>query len=134
VLCLVSAAATIVVWAAMVAAEPAAEPTSPGLYVRARLLEPAVDACTLVTGGHLHKGPDVWNLPAKTLETGADGWTPWLDAKTLGLHGRRNRAGGVAEWPSLKLTVKAPAKPAGVRLRVQLADAPADDAVVIDFT
>jgi hypothetical protein len=111
-----------------------AEPTKPGLFVRARVLEPAGERFTLVTGGHLHKGPDVWNLPAKTLETGADGWTPWLDAKALGLHGRRNRVGGLAEWPSLKLTVKEPAKLQGVKLRVQLADAAADDAVVLDFT
>ena len=111
----------------------AADPPS-GLFVRARLVEPAAERCTLVTGGHLHKGPDIWNLPAKPLETGTDGWTPWLDAKSLGLHGRRDRVGGVAEWPSLKLTVKEPAKLAGVKLRVQLADAPSADAVVVDFT
>lgn len=101
------------------------------VFVRARVLEPAADTHRLTTGGHRHDGPNDWYLPSKTVEV-RGGWSEWIDASAWNLHGRLDRVGGLAEWPSLKLSVAGDAAAQGVRLRIQLADRPADDAVVID--
>ena len=101
------------------------------VYVRARVLEPAAEAHRLTTGGHRHDGPNEWYLPAKVVDV-RDGWSEWIDASAWKLHGRLDRVGGVAEWPSMKLSVAGDAAASGVRLRIQLADRPAEDAVLID--
>jgi len=122
-----------------VGGHPAAGPCGAGaaaaeIYMRARVLEPAGDSFTITTGGHRHDGPSEWYLPAKRLEVRADQWSEWLDVGGFKLHGRLDRVGGVAEWPALKLTVAGAGTAAGVKVRIQLADRPADDAVVIDAT
>jgi len=106
---------------------PAAEP-----FVRARIVEPAGQPHRITTGGHRHDGPNQWYLPATTLDVAAGQWSDWIDTSAWKLHGRLERAGGVAEWPSMKLTVAGDAAAKGVRLQIQLAERPAADAVVID--
>jgi hypothetical protein len=103
-------------------------------YVRARVERPARESYTITTGGFRHDGPQQWRLPAEKLEVSGTGWSRWVDAGAFGLHGRLNRAGGVAEWPVMTLTVSGTVAPGGVTLRVQLAERPAEDAVVIDAT
>jgi hypothetical protein len=118
--------------AAWLAPHAAAE----GVFVRARVLQPtgAGEKHTITTGGFRHDGPAQWYLPTKSLAVAGDQWSEWIDAGGFGLHGRLRRAGGIAEWPAMKLTVAGTAAAAGVKLQVQLADRPDPSATVIDFT
>lgn len=103
------------------------------VFVRTRVLEPAGERFDIVTGGFRHDGPQQWHLPSEKVSVSGTGWSGWIDVGKHGLHGRRDRSGGIAEWPAMKLTVQGTAAAAGVRLQVQLADRPADDAVVVDI-
>ncbi len=115
----------------LLAAVPAA---AAEIFVRARVLAPVGESFTITTGGHRHDGPAEWYLPARPLTVKADQWSDWCDVGSFKPHGRLDRVGGVAEWPSMKLSVSGEAAAKGVRLQIQLADRPADDAVVIDVT
>src|SRR6185295_13963994 len=63
----------------------------------------------------------------------------WIDVSGWPLHDRMSRAGGLAEWCSARISLDR-AKggedlpPGGCEMRVQLADAPNEKAVVHDFT
>ncbi len=106
------------------------------IFVRARVLEPLGERFLLLTGGHLHKGDPVWYLPQEKVEVQGNQWSDWIDLRKWDLHGRMNRVGGVAEWPSMKLTVRRVDKPDPIRgclLEVELADRPDPQAVVIRF-
>ncbi len=106
------------------------------IFVRARVLEPAGEKFLLLTGGHLHKGDPIWYLPQEKKEVVGNQWSDWFDLRRWDLHGRMNRVGGLAEWPSMKLTVRRADKQEPIRgclLEVQLADRPDPQAVVISF-
>lgn len=119
------------------------------IFVRFRVLQPAADRYIVTTGGHRHtvsgqKGPEAsWYLPAEKVDVAAGQWSRWLDLTGWPLHGRLNRSGGIAEWPSMKLSVSpldAGGKPlakealTGCSLEVELADRPDESAVVVRFT
>ncbi len=114
-----------------------------GVFVRFKLVEPSGDAARYFVrlGGYVHKTP--WYLPRGVTPDAADKdatkriasgqFTPWLDVNTFAagrLHGAMNRAGGVAEFPSM--TADFSVEPAAERLTVviELATAPRHDAVV----
>jgi len=118
------------------------------VFVRFRVLKPAADRYVVTTGGHRHgvkgqKGPEAsWYLPSEKVEAAAGQWSRWIDLTGWPLHDRYNRSGGIAEWPSMKLTVTpldAAGKPlskdvaGGCRLEVELADKPDESAIVIRF-
>jgi len=114
----------------------AAAAWSAEIFVRARVLEPQGEKFILLTGGHLHKGDPIWYLPQEKREVSGNQWSEWLDLRKWDLHARMNRVGGLAEWPSMKLTVRRADKPEPIRgclLEVQLADRPDPQAVVIRF-
>lgn len=106
------------------------------VYVRVKVLEPADAAMRVTAGGYRHNANPSWYLPNETFDVQAGQWSEWRDLTQWPLHGRMNRAGGIAEWPSMTLTAaRTDGKAvAGVKFAVQLADAPREDAVVIDFT
>ena len=112
------------------------------VYVRFKVVEvaAATEKFRVTTGGFRHDGKnDQWYLPSERVEVDGGAWSRWVDLTKLDLHGRLNREGGIAEWPSMKLDVtaldaKATSPVAGCALEVQLADKPDPGAVVITFT
>ncbi|MBI2835601.1 MAG: hypothetical protein HYX76_14360 [Acidobacteria bacterium] len=111
------------------------DPSPAKIYVRVKVLEPAA-AVRVTVGGFGHAGPTWWFDKIQVdLESGS--WSEWTDVSRWPLHGRLNRAGGLAEWPTMKLTVgwrpaRAPIQ--GTALEIELADAPDEAAVVHRFT
>ncbi|MCD6362361.1 MAG: hypothetical protein J7M38_16000 [Armatimonadetes bacterium] len=139
---------------------------SPGpVFIRLRVLDPQRRFVVRIGGwgaGMLHVSP--WRvpqayIPADRKEWGdvsrwlAPGtWSPWVDLSDRNWHGRLNREGGIAEWPSLgiqlrgndetgrvnaaidEITVENANWPGHVRVEVQLATAAREDAVVKTFT
>jgi hypothetical protein len=113
----------------------AARVSAADVYVRAMVIEPADGSFNLTVSGHIHNDP--WGLPSATAEAKAGEWSPWMDLTAWKLHGRLNRVGGIAEWPSLSITlarVGAGAPVTNCRLQVQLADKPDPMNVAIGFT
>jgi hypothetical protein len=114
------------------------------IHVRFKVLEPPGEKFCVTVGGYRHDGKDdQWYLPREKVEAAGGQWSRWLDLTPWPLHDRVNRSGGVAEWPSMTLTVApldakgkpSPAEAAtGCRLEVQLADRPDEGAVVISFS
>ncbi|MBI1375794.1 MAG: hypothetical protein GC159_24050 [Phycisphaera sp.] len=115
-----------------------------GVFVRFKLVEPAETSYCVQLGGFIHS-PN-WYLPKAVVPAGADrdktkrltsgAATEWFDLKAhcgKSLHGRQDRAGGVAEFPNLTVQVIADPGAAHVRLTIELATAPSDDAVVRTF-
>ena len=104
------------------------------IFVRARVLEPAGEKFTIGVGGFRHDGPQQWSLPTQSLAVVGNQWSEWINASEFRLHGRLRRAGGIAEWPSMKLSVMGVPPANGVKLQVQLAEKADPSAVVIDCT
>ncbi|MDO8587206.1 MAG: hypothetical protein Q7T82_09215 [Armatimonadota bacterium] len=105
------------------------------IYLRFQVTDPPSGKFKVTTGGYRHGDP--WYLPSESAEVEGGKWSRWLDLTKLQLHGRMNRSGGVAEWPSLSLTLSRAEGGEAIRgcaFRVQLADKPDEKSVVIDFT
>jgi len=123
------------------------------VFVRFKVVQPQGAKFRVTAGGFRHDGTsDQWYLPREKTDVPGGEWSPWLDLAKWPLHNRTNREGGIAEWPSMTLSVApldekgrparqgdAGASPAakdtvaGCRLEVQLADRPDPAAVVISF-
>jgi len=104
------------------------------VYVRFRVIEPEGQQFKVVASGYIHE-PN-WYLPSQSVEVAGKQWSQWLDLTKWPLHGRLNRSGGIAEWPSMKLSVQRVGKGeriSGCLLEVQLADRPDEQSVVITF-
>ena len=102
------------------------------VFIRFRVTEPSAGRCKVTLGGFGHAG--VWGMPDKTIDVDAGQWSDWSDLGKWPLHGRMDRVGGLAEWPSgkLHLSPTADGKPVrGCAFDVQLADKADPDAVVI---
>lgn len=105
-----------------------------GVYVRFQVAEPPRQEWNLQLGGFIHKDP--WYLPASKVVVPPSGWSEWVDVKKWcgeKLHGRLQRAGGVAELPNvtIEFTHADPVIAVGKkRLLVQLATAADEKAVV----
>jgi hypothetical protein len=105
------------------------------VYIRAKITEPGAGNWRLVLGGHRHEGPQ-WFLPDMGVDAEAGRWSGWVDLTKWPLHGRIDRAGGLAEWPSVSIRLQRPGgndRLSGCRLEVQIADRPEETAVVIAF-
>ncbi len=106
------------------------------LFIRVKVKQPTGERCRIRVGGHRHEGP-AWTLPERTFEAVPGQWSEWFDLSEYPLHKRLRRAGGLAEWPSLKLTVRnvgSDAEIEGCAMECQLADQPAEDHVVVSFS
>ena len=109
------------------------------VFLRLRVAEPREDTAWRVqVGGFRHDGKkDQWYLPTETVEVQGDAWSRWVDLGKADLHGRLNREGGLAEWPSAKLTVARAASGEALgpcAIEAQLADRADEAAIVIRFT
>ena len=117
-----------------------------GLFVRFQLeRSDAADEAWFVTlRGIIHNPP--WYLPAVTIPEGADKdvarrldpgtFSEWFDLGTHAkkeLHGRLDRAGGVAELPNVTVQFGDGLKDKKRKLRIELATAPTETAVVKRF-
>jgi hypothetical protein len=118
-------------------------PTEDGVFIRFKLIEPAATTYFVRVGAHIHEPP--WSLQPRAWPTGADReaarrvaagrFTEWLDVRRWAgekLHGRMNRAGGVAEFPNVTVEVVTGPVPTH-RLVIELATAPDEAAVVRQF-
>lgn len=105
-----------------------------GVFVRFQVPEPAGHEWKLKLSGFIHKEP--WYLPEFSAVVPAGGWSPWVDVKAwcgAKLHGRLNRAGGIAELPNVTVDfhqANAALAAGKKRLIVQLATAPDEKSVV----
>ena len=105
------------------------------VFVRFRVVEPAGGRFRVATGGFRHAGAP-WFFPEISAEVASGAWSEWVDLSSFGFHRRMNRSGGVAEYPSLKLTATrvGAGEPVGaVAFDVQLADKPDEKSVVVSF-
>jgi len=105
------------------------------IYLRFQVTDPPSGRFQVSTGGHIHNAP--WALPSESVEGEGGKWSRWTDLTKLPLHGKLDRAGGLAEWPTLSLTVSRAEGGEAIRgcaLRVQLADKPDVKSIVIEFT
>jgi len=108
-----------------------------GVFIRLQLVEPAGATWHVALGGYIHNPP--WYLKAATLPEGAAKdrtkalpagvFTEWFDLRAhngKALHGRLNRAGGVAEFPNV--TANFVCQPPATRCKVIIELATAADA------
>ena len=115
-----------------------------GVFVRLKLLHPQNEKYFVQLGGHIHINP--WYLkraviplgadrePAKRLATGE--WTGWFDLKAHAgklLHGRLNRAGGVAEFPNITADFVTEGKHPSRGVVIELATGPGPEKVAKRF-
>lgn len=111
-----------------------------GVFVRIRLEEPAPERWHVKFGGFIHNDP--WYLPSAVWPAGADkaptqrvagaAFCPWFDLGAHAgakLHGRLQRAGGVAEFPNVTAEFFG-ATNAHTGIVIELATAPDEAAVV----
>jgi len=114
---------------------------APGVHVRFKLVEPADTAWHVRLGGHTHR-PN-WRLPAGTIPPGADRdktlrippgqFSDWFDLKAhagKSLHGRLNRAGGVAEFPNVTARFVTDSPAPRRHILIELAERPSARSVV----
>lgn len=126
------------IWAAATDAQAA------GVYVRFRLTLPTEVQYHVRLGGYIHK-PN-WYLPRAVIPAGADKdknkriksgiSTDWFDLKKhfgKALHGRLNRAGGVAEFPNVTAQIITEPSAKRLRLVIELATAPDEASVIKKF-
>jgi len=105
------------------------------VFVRVRVVEPPGEKLRVHAGGYIHV--ENWYLPSESVEVSGRAWSRWVDLRKWPLHGRLDREGGLAEWPSMKLRLErlgAGEPVRGCSFEVQLADKPDDTSVVISFT
>ena len=110
------------------------------IFLRFKVKEPVGEHFRVDLSGHRHRG-NPWNLPGqakpKFAEVAGNVWSDWIDLRQWPLHGRLNRVGGLAEWPSIRFDLSSlePDQPVeGCTFEVQLADQPDEEHVVISFT
>ncbi len=112
-----------------------------GVFVRFKLIEPSGARYHVRLGGYIHKSP--WYLPRGVTPDGADKdperrtesgqFTPWVDVRKFAegrLHGRLQRAGGVAEFPNMTADFAVDPEAERVTVAIELAAQPHDDRVV----
>jgi hypothetical protein len=115
-----------------------------GVFVRFKLLEPTETTYYVQIGAYIHVEP--WTLPGAVWPAGADSdrakrvgsgaFTEWFDlGKYAGakLHGRLQRAGGVAEFPNITADFVTSTDSPTRKVVIELATAPDARAVVKRF-
>lgn len=105
------------------------------VFLRCRVMDPPGQEFKVSVGGFIHVAN--WYLPTETVEVAGGEWSRWIDLTQWPLHGRLDRAGGVAEWPALKLSLARSDEGRPIRgcaFEVQLADRPDEGSAVISFT
>ncbi len=101
---------------------------SESYLIRFKVIQPVFKKLTVSTSGFRHEG-DPWYFPQIDTEIGSGEWSDWIDLSGWKWHGKMRRAGGIAEFPSLKLSVSHSdtGKPVdGCEFEVQLAESPSE--------
>lgn len=104
------------------------------IWLRFKVSAPEGARFRVTAGGFRHADP--WYLPTLASEVAGGAWSEWLDLRQWPWHERLNREGGLAEWPSMKLSVQRGGSDEAVKgceMQVQLAEAPDEKNVVISF-
>ena len=83
------------------------------VFLRVRVTQPVLKEYTITAGGHRHAN-EPWSLPSQRIKVPGNDWSDWQDLSKWPWHGRASRAGGVAEWPSMSLSVQGGNQPAGL--------------------
>lgn len=115
------------------------KPKSP-FFLRFKIAQPAANKFKVIIGGFRHKGGTTWSdwvLKNTTVDAESGTWTNWIDLTDYNWHEKLNRAGGIAEFPALRLTAYPQTTPntlSNYIYEVQLADAPNEKNVLADFT
>jgi hypothetical protein len=135
---------SILLAAAVLVSHVSAAPAEDGVFLRVKLVEPADQPWHVRIGGHIHSDP--WALPTAVWPLEADKVAekrvpagqaaPWFDLLTHAgkkLHGRQNRAGGVAEFPNITLQFPLLKLDAKTRVVIELATAAREEAIVRRF-
>src|SRR4051812_47678497 len=86
------------------------------IYLRARIIEPAGQRFKVSAGGHPHEDPWAFQPPHNFEATG-NAWSQWVNLSDWKWHGRHDREGGIAEWPSMMLTIER--EPADAKQRIK---------------
>lgn len=105
------------------------------VFIRFRLTNAPGEKFLVQIGGFRHAG-EPWYMPVVSTETTGGAWSAWVDLHQFPWHERIARAGGIAEYPSLKLTAARLDQTGAVKnaaFDVQLADKPDEKSVVINF-
>ncbi len=103
------------------------------VFLRVRVVQPAGQPFKVNVGGRRHAG-EPWSFPNESVKVSANSWSEWLNLSRWPWHGRANRSGGFAEWPSIRLSLEGGEVNSGCAMEVQLADRPDPAAAVISFT
>ncbi len=105
-------------------------------YARFRVHQPVQANVHLLLGGYIHKTP--WYLPKgrfpgeKDATFPAGRWSEWLNISEWAgdrMHGRMNRAGGVAELPNMTIDIRCSVNSPTRDIEIELATAPKPEAV-----
>ena len=117
------------------AAEIVGEKVNKSVFIRYKLLDPEGQNFSVVIDGFRHSDP--WYFPALGIKAKSGEWSEWIDLSSWNWHEKITRSGGVAEYPTLKLTVaslSSPEKIQGCAFDVQLSDKPDEKDAVVSFT
>lgn len=109
-------------------------------FMRFKVIQPSEIRFKITSVGSRHQGGTTWSdwcFPSAVTEINGNVWSEWLDLTNYPWHKRLNRAGGIAEFPSIKLTAAPVNSTTPINLytfNVQLADAPDEKNVLVSFT
>jgi hypothetical protein len=115
------------------------KPKSP-FFLRFKIAQPTGNKFKVIIGGARHKGGTTWSdwvLKNTTVDAESGAWTNWIDLTDYNWHEKLNRAGGIAEFPALRLTAYPQTNSnelANYTYEVQLADAPNEKKILTSFT
>ncbi len=113
-----------------------AQESSAKVFIRFKVKKPADQKFSVTVGGFRHAG-EPWYFPNVAAEVMGEKWSDWIDLSGWQWHERQNRSGGLAEYPSVTLSVAnigAGEKNGGAALDVELADSPDEKGKVVSFT
>lgn len=114
-------------------------PPSP-FFMRFKVVKPSEGRFKIASGGYRHIGGKTWSdwyLPNAVTEVSGGTWSNWIDMTNYPWHEKLNRAGGIAEFPSIRLAANLEDSITPVNnctFAVQLADAPDEKNVLVSFT
>src|SRR5206468_2042784 len=75
------------------------------VFIRVKVIEPTGAQFKITFGGHRHAG-EPWQFPEPSTQAAGGAWSPWTDLSKWPWHGKIDRVGGVAEWPSMRVGVQ----------------------------
>ncbi|MCB1025126.1 MAG: hypothetical protein KDB79_12085 [Acidobacteria bacterium] len=128
---------SIIFWTITIASNSVlcAQQRERSVFLRLRVEKPTSSNLRVTITGYRHDA-DPWRYEPVTAKTPSGQWTEWIDLSAWKWHGKISRAGGIAEYPSIMLTVvnletNQPVN--GCDFEVELGDAPSKDGTVISF-